>query len=218
MNKENILKVIKKLRESSDKRKFKQGFDVVVNLKQIDLKKPDHKVESFLVLPHGNGKKLKVCAFVDKELINGAKAVFDRVVAKDDFPRVSKKELKNIAREFDFFVAQASCMVDIAKVFGKVFGPRNKMPNPKMGCVVPPTASLAQVKERLNKTIRLQNKKELIVKASIGKESMSDEQILQNITTTFDTILRGLPHDKQNIGSIYLKLTMSAPVQVGGKQ
>ena len=214
MNKENILKVIKKLRESSDKRKFKQGFDVVVNLKQIDLKKPDHKVESFLVLPHGNGKKLKVCAFVDKELINDAKAVFDRVVAKDDFSRVSKKELKNIAREFDFFVAQASCMVDIAKVFGRALGSKGKMPNPKAGCVITPGTNLKDLYNKLQKTVKLATRNEPIVKTLVGKEDMDDKKIEENIIAVYNSLLQTLPQEKNNIKNVLLKFTMGAPVSI----
>ena len=207
---------IKKLRESP-KRKFSQSVDLIINLKQIDLKNPEHKVDLPIILPAGLGKKVTICGLVDKELSDQSKTIFDHTIQKEQFTKLDPKETKKLADQYDFFVAQSTLMVDIAKVFGKTFGPKSKMPNPKMGCVVPPSASLAQVKERLSKTIRIQNKKELIVKTFIGKESMSDEQLVQNATAVMESLLRALPHEKQNIASIYLKFTMSSPVLVGGK-
>ncbi|MBI2673200.1 50S ribosomal protein L1 [Candidatus Woesearchaeota archaeon] len=214
MNKENISKIIKKLRESKNKRRFKQGFDVIVNLKQIDLKKPDQKVETFLVLPNGNGKKLKVCAFVDKELINDAKAIFDRTIPKEDFPKIPKKELKNIAREFDFFVAQANCMVDIAKVFGRALGSKGKMPNPKAGCVITPGTNLKDLYNKLQKTIKVVTRSEPIIKVLVGKEDMDDKKIEENIAIVYNTLLQVLPQEKNNIKNVLLKLTMGAPLPI----
>ncbi len=215
MDNEGILKAIKKLREGSKKRKFSQGLDLIVNLKQIDIKKPDQKVESFLVLPNDNGKKLKICAFVDKELINEAKSVFDKAISKEDFPKVSKKELKNIAKEFDFFVAQSNCMVDVAKVFGKSLGSRGKMPNPKAGCVITPGSNLKELYNRLQKTIRLATRNEPIIKVLIGKDSMEDKKIQENIMSVYQSLLQTLPQEKSNIKNILLKFTMSSPVQIG---
>ena len=60
-------------------------------------------------------------------------------------------KIKKLAGEYDFFVAQANIMPQVATVFGKVLGPRGKMPNPKAGCVVPPKSQLGPLKERLGK-------------------------------------------------------------------
>ncbi|MBU4501171.1 MAG: 50S ribosomal protein L1, partial [Nanoarchaeota archaeon] len=68
MNKKDILNAIKNAREASKKRKFSQTFDLVVNLHKLNLKKPEENVNAFVVLPQGKGKKVKVCALVDKEL------------------------------------------------------------------------------------------------------------------------------------------------------
>lgn len=214
MDNENILKTIKKLRESGKKRKFIQGFDIIVNLKQIDIKKPDQKVEAFFVLPHSNGKKLKICAFVDKELINEAKGVFDKVIPKEDFSKIPKKDLKNIAKEFDFFVAQSNCMVDTAKVFGKALGSRGKMPNPKAGCVIVPGVNLKELYSKLQKTIKLVTRNEPIIKALVGKEDMDDKKIQENVIFVYNSLLQALPQEKSNVKSVLLKLTMGSPVQI----
>lgn len=214
MDKQVFTTAIQKLRESP-KRKFSQSVDLIINLKQIDLKNPDHKIDLPATLPAGLGKAVKICGLVDKELVDASKKTFDKTISKDEFSKLTPKEIEKLAEQNDYFVAQATLMVDIAKFFGKILGPRNKMPNPKMGCVIPPSANLEQVRERLSKTIRLQNKKELIVKSCIGKESLSDDQLAQNAATVYETLLHALPAEKNNIKSVYIKLTMSTPVKVG---
>ena len=155
MKKETILSVLKELKEKSKKRNFSQTVDFTINLKNIDLKKPENKIDTFLALPKSLGKKLKICGLVDKEMVNQAKESLDNVVTKDQFQILKKQELKKLAKEYDFFIAQSTLMVDIAKYFGRVFGPKGKMPNPKSGCVVPPNANLKLLYEKLQKTIIL---------------------------------------------------------------
>ena len=57
MNKEEILKAIKKARELSKKRKFDQTFDLIINLHKLNIKKPEENINTFVVLPQGKGKK-----------------------------------------------------------------------------------------------------------------------------------------------------------------
>ena len=100
-------------------------------------------MDTFITLPHTKGKKAKVCALIGPELEQQAKQVCDSVVLSDSFDRFKdKKDIKKLADSFDFFIAQANIMPKIATAFGRVFGPRGKMPNPKAGCVVPPNANL----------------------------------------------------------------------------
>lgn len=214
MKKEAIFLSLKELREKSKKRKFPQSLDLIINLKQFDIKKTENKIDVFLVLPHSIGKKLKICGLVDKELVTQAKEVFDKVITRDQFPILKKQELKRIAEDHDFFVAQSTLMVEIAKYFGKIFGPRGKMPNPKSGCVIAPTANLKSLYERLQKTIRLSTKNELSVKCMIGKETLPDEEIAENILLVYENIIKLLPNEKGNIGKILLKLTMSNAIEV----
>ncbi len=218
MNKEDILKAIKKARESSKKRKFNQTFDLVINLQKLNLKKPEENVNVFAVLPQGRGKKLKICAFVDKELRTQAEEVCDKAILKDEFEKYkNKKELKKLASEYDFFIAQANLMVDIAKFFGKVLGPKGKMPNPKAGCIVPPKIDLKIIYNKLQKTVKLQTKNEQAVKCPVGTEDMKDEQIEQNISAVYNSLIQSLPQEEQNIDNVILKLTMGSPVVIGEK-
>lgn len=217
MNDQEVLAAIKKAREASPKRKFSQTIDLIFNLKQLDLKKTDQQVNNFVVLPHSKGKKLKICALVDKELFNSAKDCCDRVVMKDEFPKFDKKSLRKLANDYDFFIAQANVMPDIARYFGKVLGTKGKMPNPKAECVVPPTANVKSLCERLQRTVRVQTKNELAIKCPVGTESMKDDEIKDNVMSVYNSLLRLLPKERHNIKAALLKLTMGPAVVIGAK-
>jgi len=219
MNNKAILDSVKKLREISKERKFKQTVDVSINLTRMDFKKnPEKKIDIFIRLPHPKGKKPKICALVGKELATKAK-VFDRVIVNDDFSVIAddKKALKKLAREYDYFVAQANLMAEVGIKFGKALAPLGKMPNPKAGCIVPPTAELAPLAEKLQNTIRLTTKDQLSIKAIAGAEEMSNEDIAENILTIFNAVTHALPDEKANFKSMFIKFTMSQPVEVTDK-
>lgn len=218
MEKQEVLKTLKELREKSPKRKFQQSVDIIINLQNLDLKKPEHKVDLYLQLPHFSGKKSKICAFVDAQLAQKAKGAFDTVILKEEFAKWqnNKKEQKKLATSHDFFVSQVEIMAQVAAIFGKVLGARGKMPNPKAGCVVPGNIpSVEHLANKLQTTVRLQTKNELSVKASVGIESMKDEDLADNILSVYNTLLSKLPQEKNNIRYMALKLTMSQMVRIG---
>jgi len=215
MDKSQVLETIKLVREFSKQRKFSQTFDLIITLKALNLKKPEENIDLFINLPNICGKQPKICAMVGKELSEQA-GVFDMVVQQEEFPKYAEKKLaKKLASEYDFFIAQANLMAQVATSFGKILGPRDKMPNPKAGAVVPPGADLEQLKQRLSKLIRLKTKKELIVKSSIAKESMKDEEIAENFLTAYNALTHSLPQEEGNIKQVFLKLTMSPAIMIG---
>ncbi|MEK6841282.1 MAG: hypothetical protein AABX45_01665 [Nanoarchaeota archaeon] len=214
MDKKKILETLKQLREKSSKRNFTQKIDLVLNLRNLNIKNSDENVDLFVNLPHAPGKKLKICALVGKETEDQAK-IFDKVIKKDEFSNYdNKKELKNLVKEFDYFVAQANLMTDVAKVFGKTLGPRNKMPNPKSGSVITQTSNLSELKLKLEKTVRLKTKNEPILKTYVGNETMKDEDLAENIIAIYDSVIKALPQGEGNLKNMILKLTMSNPIKV----
>ncbi len=218
MEKKEFLDAIKKVRADEKKRKFDQTFDIIVNLKNLDLKKPDDKVDFFLSLPKGIGKKRKICAFVDEQLVTKAKGAFDKVVEASELGALKKdkKAAKKLASEYDFFVAQANLMPQVAAAVGRIFGPKGKMPNPKAGCVIPPKIpSLDPIVAKLQKTVRLQTKNELGVKCAAGVESMSDDDVAENMASIYHNLEQSLPQGKNNVINVFIKLTMGKSVKVG---
>ena len=220
MNKEQFKEAIGTVKKNSAKRKFTQSFDLVINLKDINLKDDAQQIDIFIPLHYSKGKKTKICALVGPELSKQAKDVCDFVVAHDEFPKYAKdkKLTKKLAKDYDFFIAQANLMADVAKSFGRVFGPKGKMPNPKAGCVVPPNANLKQIYDRLQNTVRVAAKTAPSIQVIVGNEEMKDEEVLDNIMTVFNQVIHHLPAEKNNIKAIFLKLTMGTSVKVGAKE
>ncbi len=214
MDKKTILETIKKLREESPKRKFSQTFDLIINLKDINLKNPEQKVDVFIQLPHGTGKKRKICALIDESLFTEAKTVFDRIILKSDFKNMDKKEIKKMAQDYDFFLTQGAVMADVASSFGKVLGTRGKMPNPKAGAIIPPKAALKPIYEKFQKIVRLIAKNEANVKCPVGLESMKDEEVADNIEAVYAAVIHVLPGAASNVRTVMLKLTMSKPMRL----
>ena len=217
MNKNQILETLKNLRSSSKKKNFNQTVDLIINFKDLDLKK--NNVDFFVNLPHFRGKKIKVCAVVDHELENQAKELCDLTILKKELDKYKNdlKLVKKVSKEYDFFIAQANLMTQVAAVFGRVLGPLGKMPNPKVGAVLPPVGQVKPVIEKFKKLVRLMTKKEPIIKIAIGKEDMEDEEIVDNVYFVYDQLIHNLPKGAGNIKNILLKLTMSKPLKIGEK-
>ncbi len=219
MDKEQFEKTIQLVRKTSPKRKFKQSFDLIINLKDVNLKDTSNQIDSFIALHHSKGKKTKICALVGPELSAQAKEACDFSVEQQDFIKYEKEKklTKKLAKEYDFFIAQANIMPDVAKCFGRVLGPKGKMPNPKAGCVVPPNANLKQLYERLKNMVRIVAKTSPSIKVMVGNEEMKDEEVLDNIMTVFKQVLVLLPSEKNNVKNIFLKLTMGKALKVGSE-
>ena len=212
MNSDQIKKAIEELRKNSKKRNFKQKFDLVFNLKDLDLKKAENNINSFTILPYSiKGKKIKVCALIDKTLVSSAKDVFDKIIISDDFDKIGKKEIKKLGKEYDFFVAQGDVMSKVASIFGKTLGPYGKMPSPKLGCVIGLNSDLKSLYTKLQKTILLNNKKQMSIKCIIGSEDMSDDEICENVLAVYNSLTHESHLENRHLRSVILKLTMGQP-------
>ncbi len=215
MNKKSIIQSIKELRANSPERKFSQSVDLIITLKDINLKNPQENVDFFMTLPAKITKKKKICAFAGAELVDSAKKCCDNVIIESEFDSFDKKAIKKLATEYDYFIAQANLMVKIAAKFGRILGTRGKMPNPKAGCVIPPKGNIQALVDKLQSFISLKSKKSPVVYSTVGTATASDEDIADNIIAIVDAVKQHLPGDINNIKDIYLKFTMSKPVKLG---
>lgn len=219
MEKALFTKALQALKDSS-KRNFDQSYEIIINLKNLDLKNQNNHIDMYLTLPKSHGRKVNICALVGRELKEGADASFDKVITNEDFAGFDgkKKETKKLANSFDYFVAQATLMPQVAKTFGRVFGPRQKMPNPKAGCVVPPNANLKPLADKLKRTVRVQAKKMPVIQCIVGKESLSDDEVVENMFAAYSQVMHALPQESNNIKAVFVKKTMSKAIEVGAKQ
>lgn len=212
MEKEDIKKALEEIKKQP-KKKFTQSYDLVINLKNIDTKV--NPLDFFVTLPHPKGKSVKIAAFVDQQLSEQSSKFCDLTIREVDFDKYKDKhKLKKMAREYDYFLAQVNLMAKVAQHFGKFLGVKGKMPNPKLGCVVPPNANLEMLKKKLNTTIKLSSRKATNLQCLIGREDQPEEQIIDNIFAVYQTVLKQVPNEMQNIKNVALKSTMGKPVKI----
>jgi len=186
-------------------RKFKQNIDVVVNLKNLDLENPKNRIDEEVILPHGRGNEPKIALFASGELATKSKKHVDLLIKPEEIGDLSKdkKKFKKIADGHDFFIAEAPLMPTIGKTLGTVLGPRGKMPKP-----VPPHADVTGMVKNLKKTIRLRSKSSKTFHTVAGNESMSKQEIAENVDTIINRLDDSLERGRMNIGSVYIKITM----------
>jgi len=199
-----IKKALAELRKEK-KRKFIQSVDLIVNLKNYDVRK--EALNTFVSVPHGSKKKLAAFFTKRSKLID--------TITEEDFVKFKEaKDIKKLAKKYDSFIAVAPMMGKVATKFGRVFGPMNKMPSPQAGII--PNENEVMVKamiEKMNKSIRVKNK-EMAIKFSIGKESLSDDELKENIDSTIKELEKKLPRNRDNIKDILIKFTMTKPIVI----
>lgn len=210
MNLEEIKSKIKEARELSKDRKFTQTFDLIFNLQNLDLKQPSNKVDVGVTLDcQVRPKKYKILAVIDHS-VEGADEVFDKVLYNDELLALkgNMSEIRKITHEYDKFVVQANFMPQFAQILGRYLGPMNKMPSPKLGMVISAKTPLQELYDKLQKTILLQTKKNLVLQVSIGSEKESDEIIAKNVLHIYETLVHALPGHQNNLKNTGIKLTM----------
>jgi large subunit ribosomal protein L1 len=203
---ENFLKAIEQLRKTDKKRNFDQTIDLIVNLKNFNVKKDSFT--AFVQVPN-KVKEKKVAGFFEK------KSDAIDTITKEEFPGFKeKKDLKKLVKDYDFFIANAKLMPAVATNFGRVLGPAGKMPSPQLGIVpVESTEAIKAVLGKINSSVRIRVK-EPSVKVGIGKQSLTDEQILKNAVVIYRKIVEGLPKKEEHVKSILIKLCMDKPIKV----
>lgn len=203
--KEDLKKALIELRKEKE-RKFNQTIDLIINLQKYDFKK--NTLNLFVSVPH-KIKEKKICAFLEIKNKNV------ETITKEEFKRYSdKKELKKLVKKFDFFIAEASLMPKIATIFGRVLGPVGKMPSPQLGILTNTNEkTINELKMKINNSIKIRTK-EASVKLAIGKQDMKDEEIIENILVVYNSVLKGLLKEKDNIKNIEIKFTMTKPQKI----
>ena len=205
MQKLKLKEALDEIRKAKE-RKFEQSIDLIINLKGIEAKRDN--VNVILTIPH-KIKEKKVCAFLN------SKSDFVDTIKEPDFAKYKdKKVLKNLVKNYDFFIAAAPLMPKVATTFGKILGPAGKMPSPQLGILMQENeASIKSTLEKISKSIKIRVK-EASVKIVAGKEKMKDEEITENIEAIYKGIENALPKKRDNIKNLMIKLSMGSPVKV----
>jgi len=207
---EEFLKEIREAKEKAKKRNFLQTWDLAISLKNIDLKKPENKLNLEFPLPEGRGKETKVVFIVDT-LLSEAKKTGGVVITKDELEKLSrdKKRLKKYAKEYDWWFCEAPLMPFVGKTLGVVLGPRGKMPKP-----IPPKGNLQPFIEMAKRLVRIRVRDSPVIHVPVGTEEMKEEQVMKNIMAIINFVKEKLPKGRNNIRGVHIKLTMGPPVKL----
>ena len=212
LTKDEIGKALGELRKNLVKRKFPQSIDLVVKLREVDLKKPENRINEAIALPNPPDKSLKICVIASGDLATRAKdAGADMLISRQDLENLGKdkKAARKLAVGYDFFIAEAPLMPLVGRGLGSFLGPRGKMPTP-----VPPNAAIEQVVSSHRKMVRVRMREQPVLQCRVGTENMSDDKLVENVQTVVSRVEQKLERGFKNIGEILLKATMSKPVKV----
>ena len=199
-------------KEQAKPRNFTQSIDVIINLKDLDVRKPENRFSEEVALPNGRGKEIKIGVIADGELALAAKnAGVDVVISKEDLQEFGKdiKAAKKVVNSVDSFIAQADMMPLVGRFLGRILGPRNKMPKP-----VPASARIEPLLERTQATIKVGVKQQPSIQILVGTQDMDDEKLAENIEAVLAVLDRNLEKGRNQIKSMYIKATMGSVVRV----
>jgi len=189
-------------------------FDETVELHLrtgLDPRNADQQLRGTVVLPHGLGKDVNVVVFAEGEGAKLAEEAGADHVGSDDLV----KKIEDGWTDFDVALATKETMSKVTRL-GRVLGPRGLMPNPRSGTVVEPEdlpkavhdAKAGRVEFRLDRTA--------LVHVAVGKVSLDEEQLLENVATLVEAIVKSRPPGAkgQYIKSATLTTTMGPGIRL----
>lgn len=208
---DRLAKALEEAKVKAKPRKFVQSYELMVKLREVDVKRSENRFVELVALPNPPpNKRLKVAVMAEGDLLLKAKdAGADIILSRAELERLasSKKEAKKLAREYDVFLAQADLMPLIGRLLGRYLGPRAKMPQP-----VPPSIDVKALIERAKRSVRVKLRDQPQIMCRIGSELQSPKEVAENAATVLNFLLnRFKPH---NIDRVYVKLTMGPPIEV----
>lgn len=215
---ESINTAINELKSKSKPRKFTQTFDITVNLKDMDMNKPQNRINAEIILPNPV-KQIKICVIAHGDLaFKAEKAGADKIIDKDELAKLGsdRKLLKRVAKEYDYFIVGIDMMGNVARSLGPVLGPLGKMPlaPPKGEGVIQPNADIEPILEKYRRTIKIRMKKNPIIQTIIGNEKMEPKGVYENLQALLSYLEEHLEKGSRNIKSIVLKYTQSPPIKL----
>ncbi|PKQ11546.1 MAG: 50S ribosomal protein L1 [Alphaproteobacteria bacterium HGW-Alphaproteobacteria-1] len=188
--------------------KFDETVEVAMNL-GVDPRHADQMVRGVVGLPNGTGKTVRVAVFARGAKADEAQAAGADIVGAEDLMEI----VQSGKIEFDRCIATPDMMPVVGRL-GKVLGPRNLMPNPKVGTV---TMDVAQaVKDAKGGQVQFKAEKAGVIHAGIGKASFDAEKLAENLRAFVSAVQKARPAGAKGtyVKKISLSSTMGAGVSV----
>ncbi len=208
-----LLSALKEAKEKGSKRNFTQSVELILNLQDIDMKSPEGRLQENVELPYPPAEKTnKICVIATGELaLKAKKANADLVLERAELEGLAgkKKDLRKLANEYEFFIAEAPLMPLVGKVLGPALGPRGKMPVP-----VPPTADIESLLNKYRRTVVVKMRNQPVIQCRVGTENMKEEELAENIQAVLRVVEGKLKRGMRNIKSVCIKTTMGAPIKI----
>ena len=204
-----LTEVIKKVKSETKQRKFTQAVELIINFKDIDVKK-GFALNEIVQLPK-TSSPATVCVMATGDMSQKAKqANADAVIGTAELEKfaTNKRESRKFINKYDFFLADTKVMPLVGKTLGQFLGPRGKMPTP-----VPFDAPIESFLQRFRSSIKVRTRASLSISCKIGDETMEDADLAINAHTVISAIEKKLPNGEKNIKKIMIKTTMGKPVK-----
>lgn len=187
--------------------KFDESIDIAVRL-GVDPRHADQMVRSSVILPHGTGKTARVLVFAKGEKEKEALAAGADYAGSDELVQ----KIKDGWLEFDKTIATPDMMGEVGKI-GRILGPRNLMPNAKLGTV---TFDIERVVNEIKKgKVDFRVDKAGVVHAVMGKSSFGVTPLMENILIFIDKLIQLKPSTSKGV---YLRtVSISSTMGLGFK-
>ena len=187
--------------------KFDETIEVALNL-GVDPRHADQMVRGVVELPNGSGRSVRVAVFAKDAKADEAKEAGADLVGAEDL----METVQGGTIDFDRCIATPDMMPLVGRL-GKVLGPRNLMPNPKVGTV---TTDIAEaVKAAKGGAVEFRVEKAGIVHAGVGKASFSEEQMTGNVQAFLNAVQKGRPTGAK--GTCIRRIALSSSMGPGVK-
>ena len=185
--------------------KFKESIDVAVNL-GVDPRKSDQVVRGASVLPNGTGKAMRVAVFARGPKAEEAQAAGADVVGAEDL----MESIQGGNLDFDRCIATPDMMPIVGRL-GKILGPRNLMPNPKVGTVTMDVK--AAVEAAKGGEVQFKAEKAGVVHAGVGKASFDEAKLVENVRAFVEAVQKAKPSGAK--GAYMKKVSLSSTMGPG---
>ena len=175
----------------------------------VDPRQADQNIRTTIVLPHGNGKAVRVAVFAPVDVCKAAKAAGADIAEDEEF----LKQLDKGTIDFDILISTPQYMPKLGK-YARLLGPKGLMPNPKAGTVT--TDIEKAVKEAKTGKVEYRVDKQAIIHIGLGKTDFKPEQLLENATTFFESLKAQKPASLKGtfVKSVYLTTTMGPSIPI----
>lgn len=185
--------------------KFDETLEIAMNL-GVDPRHADQMVRGVVQLPNGTGKTVRVAVFARGAKADEAKAAGADIVGAEDL----METIQSGKIEFDRCIATPDMMPLVGRL-GKILGPRNLMPNPKVGTVTMDVKTAVTAAK--GGEVQFKVEKAGVIHAGIGKISFTDEMLSQNVRAFVDAVSRARPAGAK--GTYLKKVSLSSTMGPG---